>query len=386
MPGLTSALETEWSLLRAACSTGGSQEKRDRTRLLLRSPIRWKLLSDLAERHGVQPLLCQALSGVDLVPSEQMRILQQGYQSNLHKSLFLSSELIHILECLSASGIEVIPYKGLALAETVYGDIALRQSGDIDLLVRVLDVPRIKQAVRDLGYTPHSLLSPSQERAYLKSGYECAFDGTAGRNLLEVQWAIQPRFYAVDFDMDGLFRRAVTVSVAGRTMKTPSPEDSFIVLALHAAKHVWGRLIWLSDLARIITIPTLNWEWIGAQARKMGIVRVLRVTRILANRLLETPIPAQAEQNLPADAVAQLLAEEIESYLTSDSTYDVESFDYFKLMMQLRERRTDRLRFLSRLIFTPGAGEWAAVRLPEPLFPLYPIVRLARLAVRLVKT
>jgi hypothetical protein len=118
----------------------------------------------------------------------------------------------------------------------------------------------------------------------------------------------------------------------------------------------------------------------------MGIVRVLRVTRILANRLLETPIPAQAEQNLPADAVAQLLAEDIESYLTSDSTYDVESFDYFKLMMQLRERRTDRLRFLSRLIFTPGAGEWAAVRLPEPLFPLYPIVRLARLAVRLVKT
>jgi len=386
MPGTTSPLETEWSLLRAACSTAGSQEKLERIRSLLVSPIRWKSLADLAERHGVLPLLCQALLSIDPVPPEEMRGLKQRYQVNLHKALFLSRELIRIVENLSARGIEVIPYKGLSLAETLYGDIALRQSGDIDLLVRVLDVPRIKQAVQELGYTQHSPLSPALERAYLESGYECAFDGAAGRNLLEVQWAIQPRFYSVDFDMDGLFQRARTVTVVGHTMKTPSNEDLFIVLALHAAKHVWGRLIWVSDLARIIALPTLNWQWIGEQARKMGIVRVLRVTLILANRLLETPIPTPAQANLPDDAAVQPLAEEAESHLTSDSSYDVESIDYFKLMMRLRERRTDRARFLGRLILTPGPGEWAALQLPQSLFPLYPLVRLSRLAARLVKT
>ena len=381
----TSALETEWSLLRAACSTADNTQKMERLRSLLHSPVSWKTLFELADRHGVLPLLCQALSGVaDQVPAVEMNALRQSAQTNLHKALFLSREFIRILECLSSEGIEVIPYKGLALAETVYGDIALRQSGDIDLLIRPADLPRIREAVGALGYAPHTQFSPVQERAYLKSGYECAFDGPAGRNLLEVQWAIQPRFYAVDVDMGGLFQRAATVSVAGRTMKTLSAEDSFIVLALHAAKHVWGRLIWISDLARIASLP-LRWDWIAAQARGLGIVRILRVTLLLANRILDTPVPSAAAESLPAAGAAESLAQEIESYLMREVSYDVESLAYFKLMLRLRERRSDQLRFLTRLAFTPGPSEWAAVRLSGPFFPLYPLVRVARLAARLVR-
>ncbi len=121
-------------------------------------------------------------------------------------------------------------------------------------------MPRIRDAVRELGYTPHLSLSEAEERAYLKSGYEYAFDGAAGPNLLEVQWAIQPRFYAVDFDMDALFQRGVTITVAGHPMKTPSLEDLFLVLSAHAAKHVWGRLIWLCDIARLMSLPDLELE------------------------------------------------------------------------------------------------------------------------------
>ena len=212
MPRTSATLDPEWSLLLAACAALPREEKLDRIRLLVREPIRWKLLFDLAERHGTLPLLHQALLGFEeVVPPEEMRSLKQTYQTNLHKALFLSRELIRILERLSALGIEVMPYKGLALAEVAYGDIALRQAGDIDLLIRPQDFPRIRDAVHGLGYTPHVSFSEAEERAYLKSGYECAFDGAAGRNLLEVQWAIQPRFYAVDMDMNGLFDRAVTV-------------------------------------------------------------------------------------------------------------------------------------------------------------------------------
>jgi hypothetical protein len=53
--------------------------------------------------------------------------------------------------------------------------------------------------------------------------------------------------------------------------------------------------------------------------------------------------------------------------------------------MCLREQPADRLRFLQRLAFTPGPGEWQSVRLPGPLFPLYRLVRLARVAARLVR-
>ena len=70
--------------------------------------------------------------------------------------------------------------------------------------------------------------------------------------------------------------------------------------------------------------------------------------------------------------------------IVAEEEFDPESMAYFRLMMELRERRRDRAAFWWRLLFTPGAGEWAMVRLPGPLFPLYRAVRIYRLAERLV--
>ena len=383
------APSAEWSLLRAACSQSTGAQRTVGELLaspVQSSPVEWKIVVALAEKHGVLPLLAQTLANAsEGVPPDILQTLRQAYQTNLHKALFLSRELIRILDRLSSAGIVVMPYKGLALAESLYGDIALRQSGDIDLLIRAADLARIRGAVGELGYAPHVTFSKAEEEAYLKSGYECAFDGAAGRNLLEVQWAIQPRFYAVEVEMEGLFRRAVNVTVAGCAMKTPSPEDLFLILALHAAKHVWGRLIWVCDLARLSALPSMNWKWIGGQAEELGVTRILRVSLILSERLLDRPIPAGANAYIPQDSIASGLADEIVRCLAQDVTFNVESLAYFRWMVRLREQRADQIRFVSRLIFTPGPGEWSVVRLPKPLFPLYRLVRISRLAARVVQ-
>jgi hypothetical protein len=201
-----------------------------------------------------------------------------------------------------------------------------------------------------------------------------------------VQWALQPRFYAVDFDMEALFRRATVVTVAGRSMKTPSPEDLLLILSLHATKHVWGRLIWLCDIARLLNSPALNWDRIRATAKSLGIVRILQVTLLLTTRMLGTAIPSAAAKTLPTDPFATALADEIAPQIGSGALQDAESLSYFRLMLRLRERGADRIRFLQRLAFTPGPGEWRAIRLPAPLFPLYRLVRLWRLSARLART
>ena len=385
MPGMSAAPNSEWSILLAACSVTPADQKHSLLAPLLQQSVRWPLLFALAEEHGVQPLLLQSLLDVEQnVPGENLLSLKQSCQVNLHKALLLSRELIRIVGHLSALGMEVMPYKGLALAEIAYGDIALRQSGDIDLLIRASDLNRVRDAVRELGYTSHEVLSEPEERAYLKSGYECSFDGAAGPNLLELQWGILPRFYAIDFDMAGLFERAANVSVAGQPTKTPSASDLFLVLSAHAAKHVWGRLIWLCDIARMMGLPGLDWDWIQLQSEDLGIKRILQVGMLLANRLLGAVTPAAAQKRFSDDRDAEELAAEIQKHILSDKAYNVESVAYFRLMMRLREKRSDRLRFLTRLVFTPGPSEWKAIRLPEPLFPLYRMVRLSRLAAKLV--
>ena len=382
----STSVPREWDILRAASNPDPRPSDHDALRPLLEAAVDWDALLRLADHHGTSSLLYKNLAAfAEVIPPAVLKSLRQRYETNVHKSLFLTRELFRILDCLEALGIAVIPYKGLVLSEVYYGDMALRQSGDMDLFVRPRDVLRIKAAIRDLGYLPRLLIPEVAEVDYIASGYEFTFDSPAGLNLLELQWALQPRFYALDFDMEGLFERAAVVQVAGRSLRTPSANDLLLVLAVHAAKHVWGRLIWLCDIAQILRRENLDWDWIENRARADGIERILHLTLLLTNRFLATPIPAPMLDAVHRDEPAQSLVEEMESSVVQEVSYEEQKISYFRLMMQLRERPRDRLRFLARLTFTPGPGEWEAIRLPEALFPFYRLVRLVRLASRFAR-
>jgi hypothetical protein len=124
---------------------------------------------------------------------------------------------------------------------------------------------------------------------------------------------------------------------------------------------------------------------VGAQARALGIARILHVTLLLAKRLVEAEIPEAIFNELLSDRAAVAFADQMTGEIAAGRIHESENISYFRLMMRLRERRRDRLRFLTRLTFTPGPGEWAVVRLPRALFPLYRVIRMGRLVGRLAR-
>ena len=368
-----------------ACSAVGTQQTSVSDLQRQVGAVRdWQQLLGLAEHHGVIPLVYQTLRRVpDAIPAETLEDLRLRYEHNARRNLKFTAELIRVLDCLDAHGIAAVPYKGPLLAETVCGDITLREFSDLDILVRPADVPRAKAALKDLGYSPNSPFTPAQERAYLKSGYEFVFDGPAGRNLLEIQFAIVPRFYAVDFDLDAFFECAVPASVGGRAVKTLCPEDLLLALCVHAAKHAWIRLCWLRDIAGVVQALPLQWDLVDRGATELGIDRILGTSLVLANRWLEAPVPDSLLDRWRNDHEIADLCNKIAQQIPSTEQLSPESLHYFRLMLRLRERATDKLRFAFRLLFTPSVGEWSVVRLPEPLFPLYRVIRFFRLSRRL---
>ena len=220
------------------------------------------------------------------------------------------------------------------------------------------------------------------ERDYLKSGYEYTFDGARGRNLLEIKWQILPRFYAIGFDVNEFFERAATITIEGQKLRTLCDQDLMLVLCVHAAKHAWKQISWLCDIAQLARSRTLDWGALRADAESLGISRIMGVTFRLAGKLLGAQFPAQP--GMDHDTAAEALAEQITGLIVAEEESDPESLAYFRLMMELRERPRDRLSFWWRLLATPGVGEWSAVRLPGPLSPLYRVVRVCRLAGRLL--
>ncbi len=179
--------------------------------------------------------------------------------------------------------------------------------------------------------------------------------------------------------MEVFFERAVTQSLVGVTIRALRAEDLLLVLCVHAAKHLWMQLSWLCDIAALARTAKVDWNWVWDQSDGLGIHRIVEVTFSLAHRLLGTPLPPRMERDMSTGA----LVEDLIPLIVRSTPFDPESLDYFRRFAKTRERPSDRRRFWWRLATTPSTGEWSAVHLPAPLFPLYRVVRAARLAKRI---
>ncbi len=375
----------ELDLILACCGDDSDGRHSANIPQILRYGVNWERLLQLAHHHGLVPLVFRRLSAeMDASRWHGLEALRQQDKANAHRTLWLTLELLNIHRHLRARGLDVLPYKGPLLAESLYGNVALRQFSDLDLLVRSDDLPAIKQALAELGYEPGLRLAQAAERDYLKSGYEYTFDGARGRNLLEIKWQVLPRFYCIGFDVNEFFERAAVVTIEGQRLRTLCEHDLMLVLCAHAAKHAWKQISWLCDIVQLARSQGLDWAALQARAERLGIMRIVTVTFLLAHKLLGAALPVQFGRVIEGDAEAEVLAERVVRLIVAEEEFDPESMAYFRLMMELRERRRDRALFWWRLLITPGAGEWATVRLPGPLFPLYRVVRVYRLAERLI--
>jgi hypothetical protein len=380
----------EFEVLCALANTELTPERIERIASCHDSALDWDQVLRLAEHHGVLPLVARNLirhgcleNARELSP-EVERSLQSAYDANLRRSLWFTAELARIMQHFKRSQLQAIPYKGPVLAQSLYGDPGLRSFSDLDFLISPADFDQAKQALAEIGYVPATDLTPAVERLWLRTGNEREFDGAAGKNLVELQWALLPYFYAVDLSVEDLLARAGRAVVGGCEMPCLSPEDSLLVLCLHAAKHLWTRLIWLADIAETLRTQTLDYELAFSRAHDLGIARILGVSFWLVKNMLHAELPQLAEEMIASNASVPALGAEFADRLSRSATYDFESTEYFRLILKLRERSSDRWRYRWRLVWTPGAGEFAAVQLPEPLFPLYRIVRLGRLLRKLI--
>ena len=346
----------------------------------------WQEFLRQAEHHGVLALAARnLLDHAPSLPPEIQRTLESAYAANFRRGLWFAAELKRIAQHLAQKGVRAIPYKGPVLAQSAYGDLALRSFSDLDLLISPAGFAPAKNALAELGYQPSKPLTPAIERLWLKTGYERSFDGPGGKNIVELQWAPLPFFYAVDpgdFRFDDLWARAGHIVLGGGNdsgVPCLSPEDSLLALCLHAAKHLWTRLIWVADIAESLRVPDIDLALVIARARSLGIKRILGVSFWLAQDVIGIAIPAIAQEVIESDSEVKSIGEECAARLSACASYDLESTVYFRQILLLRERASDRRRYVWRLVFTPSEGDIEAVALPEPMFPLYRGVRLARL-------
>jgi Uncharacterised nucleotidyltransferase len=368
----------ELELLLLCARRNLSADRAQRARELLEQPLDWRRLIEQGRVHGLLPLLYWhgTRTLAQELPREIARQLHDHFRANAARNLLLIDELFKIVELLDGSGIPVVPFKGPALAEQLYGDAALRECVDLDILLRARDVPEAIRRLKFAGYSQGPKLTAVQQNAFLTTQYEYAFLSPAGI-LVELQWRIAPQYFSLSLPEEHYWDRIQSATMCGREVNQLSCEDLLLLLSFHGGKHGWEKLIWLADVAELIAAhPQLDWDYVLNGARRTGGLRMLLLSAALARELLGIALPKHLEQPLAQDRAVPPIADGIaRNVLRGEQPTYVKSQLY---LLRVRERWQDRLRYVVRFTFTATPMELEMADFPRPFFFLYRCLRVLR--------
>jgi Uncharacterised nucleotidyltransferase len=348
--------------------------------------MEWEYLLRIADEHSMMPLLFWHLADAppELVPATVLARLRERFHHNAQRNLFLTAKLIKLLNLLKAHELPAIPYKGLVLAASSYGNLALREFVDLDILVHKRDVPRAKELLSAAGYQPQFRLTRAQEAAFLRYNCEHAFVHEDDRSMVDLHWAITERFFSFPLDPECLWERLHRVPLGGSDVPTFSPEDSLLILCVHGSKDAWERLKYVCDVAELVrTHQDMDWRRVVERAGRLGSERMLFLGLLLARDLLEMPLPEEVSRRAHADPAVEVLVRQMSERLFRRIDHSPRRFaemPFRPIHMKMRERPRDKVRYLVRLATTHTVGDWMALPLPKPFFFLYLVLRPIRLA------
>jgi hypothetical protein len=383
------AIRPEAELLLCCARTRMRPEIAERIRAAAREEVNWLHLSRLALRHGVLPLLCTNLQRICPrgVPESVMAPWRARCAASAAESRSLTEELARILRLFESGGIPAVPYKGPALAQRLYGDLTLRKFDDLDIVIHERDVARACRLLLDLGYA-HARQQDGVEAArYLQSHHEIQFYHRDNQTRLDLHWRFTGRTACLARDPERFLQRLETISLGGSEAHSLQPSAYLLVLSIHAAKHKWAQLKLICDIAEILAIPDLDWEYVLRESRDLGMKRALAVSVLLAEDLLETGIPPRLAEGLQFDRAARALAARARAGIFEEpgENWGTEA-DYtfqFELRERFRDRAKVRLRhWLPKL--KPNSRDRQFLPLPRSLGPLYYLIRPVRLALETI--
>ncbi len=369
----------------------------DRIALLLRDGLDWEVLFRLALRNGLLPLLSfhlafhpPAIRGhgdaetlSDLVPPERLDYLRDYFRKNTAFNFLLTGELLRLLKFFEAHDIHALPYKGPAVAVGLYGDLALRQFCDLDILVREADVWKATEVLVGLGFEAHFDLPAEKQDAFTKLGYVRLFRRDAGRTIIELHWRIAPRFLDVGLDTKELWSRLKPLELQGTKVLSPAPEDLLLMFAVHGAKDFWEKLEWVCGIAELLRANSeFNWDQLFSHARRLRCERMVMVALSLARQLLSAPMPPEVVTRITSARQLNDTVKRIsERFFALDGK--LSSFAArIAFHLKLKDRRRDKIRYCTRLALTTTPVDWATAPLPHALSFLYLPLRVFRLAKR----
>ena len=308
----------------------------------------WSVFADLAiSRHGVAQSVGQGLGALD-VPEPISTRFADVLRNNAMLAMAHMAETRRINQALDAIGVKPVVFKGWALAEHLYGRVDARQVGDLDLLVPEDRVADSYAALQGIGFEISADTAMSRRRlsrlddpSLMRACKHIAMVRPQTGLVVELHWRLMT-YHGWPELVDAPGALVTRESTAGPLLM-PSDQVNMIYLSTHGALHIWDRLKWLEDIARLARQrgPDQLTRDVEA-ARAVGLERPVEFALVLAGQLLNSPVPPELERADPD--VVRLVDWTLDRLSRSDRPFSLRSYQLGVRWMTRRLARNWRQR------------------------------------------
>ena len=256
-----------------------------------------------AEAQGVSAALAGRLVQADA--AKVFPALTNRARNSLRFTLTRNMALIElqrrIAEAFHEEHVPWLALKGPVFTEQFYGDLSLRPSADLDLLVAPSDVAAAHRALGRIGIDAKRPADPYR-RFFGVTPHEHRYHAREPRILVELHWTATSACYQI-VETHDLFARCLMLRQSTGEWPVFSVEDSVLYTVMHGLGHRWNHLLHILNLARVLehTPSGTDWQYVLTTALQHRKMRALCLAFSLAHDLFHAPIPSDIEAIIHAD-------------------------------------------------------------------------------------
>ena len=254
--------------------------------------INWELFLQQAFHHRIYPLLYIKLKNINntIVPSYVKEVLLKEYKRNTFEMLYLSREMENLNSLFFKKNLRVLFLKGPSLSKDLYGDISLRTSNDLDILISIKDIYIVEKILIAEGFEKDDYIE-TVLNDWKWRHHHITFIHPQKRIKVEIHWRLnpgpgrEPKFKELWSERRKCALTKSPIYILGR-------EHLFLFLASHGARHGWSRIRWLFDIRKLLE-QKVDWGKVSDLSRKYNYALVGSQSVILASELLYSKTPAE---------------------------------------------------------------------------------------------
>ena len=348
----------EWSFLISICSNFVSENiNLNKVFSSFKKEFDWTVFYSLAIDNMVIAIVYNELYKLNdiYVPDIIWDKMKLHSKAILNKNLIQTNELTKLTKILNANKLEFVPYKGVTLSHFIYQNLGNRPSLDLDIMIDVKKINKVKNILKINNYIISDNLSDQLFKSLLKNSCEISIKKKVANQFINIDthWRISKLQLQMNVGIVEMKKESKIVDFYGTKINFLNPEAQFIILAMHHYGKDEMGLKQIIDLGMVIMKykEELNWTKLIVLSKKWKVFKLTLYSLNICQEILKINLPKQISILINKNCDEKFITKSLNRIHSSKGVMDYNGKNMFIRRIKLHLKVRDNFQIILKIIY-----------------------------------